>query len=38
MFADLPDLDLHLTRTRVIDERLALLEYRVADAPGDGAG
>jgi hypothetical protein len=30
VFADLPDLDLNLTRTRVIDERLVLLDYRVA--------
>jgi hypothetical protein len=28
--ADLPDLDLNLTGTRVIDERLVLLDYRVA--------
>jgi hypothetical protein len=26
-FADLPDLDLRLTSTRVIDERLVLLDY-----------
>jgi riboflavin biosynthesis pyrimidine reductase len=30
VFADLPDLDLNLTDTRVIDERLVLLDYRVA--------
>jgi hypothetical protein len=30
VFADLPDLDPILTRTSVIDERLVLLDYRVA--------
>jgi dihydrofolate reductase len=30
IFADLPDLDLDLTGARVIDERLVLLDYRVA--------
>jgi hypothetical protein len=30
VFADLPDLDLSLSGTRVIDERLVLLDYRVA--------
>jgi hypothetical protein len=30
-FADLPDLDLDLTGTQVIDDRLALLDYRVAE-------
>jgi dihydrofolate reductase len=38
VFADLPDLDLSLTSTRVIDERLVLLDYRVADRSGDGRG
>lgn len=38
VFADLPDLDLRLTGTRVIDERLVLLDYRVADQSGDGSG
>jgi hypothetical protein len=32
------DLDLSLTSTRVIDERLVLLDYRGADRPGDGRG
>jgi hypothetical protein len=30
VFADLPDLDLNLTRTRVFDERLVLLDCRLA--------
>ena len=38
VFADLPDLELSLTSTRVIDERLVLLDYRVADRSGDGRG
>jgi hypothetical protein len=38
VFADLPDLDLSLTGTRVIDERLVLLDHRVADRSGDGKG
>jgi dihydrofolate reductase len=29
VFADLPDLDLRLTSTRVIDDRLVLLDYRL---------
>jgi hypothetical protein len=36
VFADLPDLDLDLSNTTVIDEGLVLLDYRVADRPGDG--
>lgn len=38
IFADLPDLDLSLTGTRVIDERLVLLDYRVTGRTGDGRG
>jgi dihydrofolate reductase len=34
-FAELPDLDLDLTDTQVIDDRLVLLDYRVAGRPGD---
>jgi dihydrofolate reductase len=36
VLADLPDLALHLTGTRVIDDRVVLLDYRVAGRPGDG--
>jgi hypothetical protein len=36
VFAELPDLDLSLNGTRVIDERLVLLDYRVTGRPGDG--
>ena len=32
VFAELPDLDLDLTSTRVIDERLVLLDYGVDSA------
>jgi hypothetical protein len=38
VFAELPDLDLDLTDTSVIDERPELLDYRVADRPGEGGG
>jgi hypothetical protein len=38
IFADLPDLDLSLTGTRVIDERLVLLDYRITGRTGDGKG
>jgi hypothetical protein len=34
VFTDLPDLDLSLTGTRVIDDRLVLLDHRVADQSG----
>jgi hypothetical protein len=30
--------DLRLTGTRVTDQRLVLLDYRVAERPGDGQG
>ena len=30
VFAEAPDLDLHLTNTRVIDDRLVLLDYHVS--------
>jgi dihydrofolate reductase len=36
VFAELPDLDLSLNGTRVLEERLVLLDYRVAGRPGDG--
>jgi dihydrofolate reductase len=38
VFAELPDVDLDLTDSHVIDERLVLLDYRVADRPGDDSG
>lgn len=38
VFADLPDHDLTLTDTSVIDERLVLLDYLVAARSGDGRG
>jgi hypothetical protein len=34
VFTELPDLDLSLTGTRVIDDRLVLVDYRVADQSG----
>jgi hypothetical protein len=30
--------DLRLTGTRVSDQRLVLVDYRVAEPPGDGRG
>jgi hypothetical protein len=33
-----PTVDLRLTGTRVTDQRLVLLDYRVAERPGDGRG
>lgn len=38
VLADLPDHDLTLTGTSVIDERLVLLDYRVAARSGDDRG
>jgi hypothetical protein len=38
VFAEAPDLDLRLITTRVIDDRLVLLDYRVSGAVEPAGG